>query len=65
MLGAPHNIFIVLDHDNGIAYLHKLLQYPKQPVIVSFVKSYRRLIENIANAHQPAASVPLLRSSVR
>jgi hypothetical protein len=55
MLGAPHNIFVVFDHDNGIAYLHKLLQYAEQPVIVPFVKSYRGFIENIANAHKPAS----------
>ena len=55
MVGASHNVFIVLDHDDGVANLDKFLQYAEQAVIVALVQTDCGLIENIANPDKAAA----------
>ena len=53
IIGPPHRVGIVLDHNHRIAEIAKPRQRIQQPLIVALMQSDGRLIENIEDAHQP------------
>ncbi len=54
---APDRLFIVLDHQHGVAQVAQILQRIQQPVVVAMVQSDRRLIEHIEHAAQLRANL--------
>ena len=47
-----HRIFIMLDHDNRVPQITKMLKRVDQPVIVTRVQPDRRLVQNVQHADQ-------------
>ena len=57
IVGGADAVFIVLDHDDGIADGLQTLERADQPGVVALVQADGRLIEHIADADQPAADL--------
>ena len=58
VVGRPHRVFVVLDHDHGVALVAEPGKRFQQAVVVARVQADRRLVENVQHAHQPAADLP-------
>ena len=55
---APDRLFIVLDHQHGVAEIAQIFERSQQPPVVAVVQSDRRLVQHIQHAAQ-------LRSNLR
>ena len=55
LVGRPHGVLVVLDDDYGVADVPEMLKRANESAVVPLMQSDRRLVENIANAHKPAA----------
>ncbi len=53
VVGRSHGVFIVLDHDNGVALPGQPAQGCQQPVIIARVQPDRRLVQNVKDPDQP------------
>ena len=51
-IGRAHRLFIVLDHQHGVAQVAHRDQRPNQACIVTLVQADGWLIQNIEHAHQ-------------
>jgi len=49
-IGSANGVFVMLDDENGIAKVAKLLERAKQAVVVSRVQADGRLVKNVENA---------------
>ena len=56
-VGSPDRIFVVLDHDDGVALVAEGFQRAKQLHIVARVQADRRLIEHVEHAREPRADL--------
>ncbi len=54
IVGRAHRLFIVLDHNDGVAQVSQLLQRVEQAAIVALVQPDAGLIEDVEHAHQAA-----------
>ncbi len=57
VVGRPHRVLVVLDHDHRVALVAELGQRVQQPVVVAGVQADRGLVEDVEHAHQPAADL--------
>jgi hypothetical protein len=53
MVSLANRIFIVLDHDDGVAEITQIDERVQQPLVVALVQAYGGLIENVHDADQP------------
>ena len=52
MVGGAHGLFVVFDHDHGVADVAQPLQGVDHLAIVARVQTNARLIQHIQHAHQ-------------
>src|SRR6202171_2402940 len=52
VVGVAHGLFVMLDHDQGVTQVSKLLQGVDQLAVVALVQADGGLIEDIEDAHQ-------------
>ena len=57
VVGSANRILIVLDDDNGIADIAQALKCLDQAFVVALMKTNRRLIQNVQNAHESGADL--------
>ena len=57
VVGAADGVFVVFDHDQGVALVAQLVQRVQQDLVVARVQAYGRLVEHIAHALQVAAKL--------
>ncbi|GBD36793.1 hypothetical protein HRbin36_01921 [bacterium HR36] len=57
-VGCTDRVFIVFNHDHGVAQVAELLEACQQPGVVSRVQTDARFIQNVEYAHQAAADLP-------
>ncbi len=58
VVGRPHGVFVVLDHDNGVSQVAELGQRVQQLVVIAGVQADRGFVEDVEHAHQAAADLP-------
>ena len=58
VVGRPHRVFVVLDHDHRVSLVAKLGQGRQQLAVVAGVQADRGLVEDVEHAHQAAADLP-------
>ncbi len=58
VVGRPDRLFVVLDHDHGVALVAQVGQRRQQPIVVAGMEPDRRLVEDVQHADQPAADLP-------
>ena len=51
-VGRPHHLLVVLDDENGVAHVAKLLERVDEPPVVALVEPDRRLVEDVENADE-------------
>jgi len=54
---ASDGVFVVLDHDQRVAFLLELLQRVEQDAVVARVQADGRLVEDVAHAAQVGAEL--------
>ena len=52
VIGAPDRVFVMLDHQHGVAQIAQRFQRVQQTVVVAMVQADRRLIEHIQHTTQ-------------
>ena len=52
IVGSANRVLIVFNDDNGVADIAQALECLNQPLVVALVKTNRRLVQNIENAHE-------------
>ena len=57
IISGADGIFVVLDDDNGVAEIAKVLERADKALIVTLVQADGRFIENVKNAHQARADL--------
>ena len=57
VIRGANRVFIVLDHDDGIAQVAQPAQRADQPVVVALVQADARLIQHVKAARQPGANL--------
>ena len=57
VVGRPHGVFVVLDHDHGVALVAEIEQAVQQLVVVTGMQPDRRFVENVQHPHQSAANL--------
>ena len=57
MVGRGDDLLVVLDHDDGVTQTGELLQDLGQAAAVARVQAAGRLVEHVADSHQPAADL--------
>ena len=57
VVGRAHDVFVVLDDEDGVAVVPKLADDVEQPGRVGRMKSGGRLVEDVENAAQPASGL--------
>ena len=57
VIRGQHRIFVVLDDDDRVANVAKLLQRSQQPIIVSRMQTNRWLVEDIEHTHEATADL--------
>ena len=57
VIGRPHRVLVVLDHQHRVAHVAQPLQRLQQPVVVPRVQADRRLVQDVQHADQPAADL--------
>ena len=55
IVGIFHHLLIVLDHNNGVAHVAKVLQRTDEADVVSLMQADAGLVQNIEDIHQLAA----------
>ena len=58
VVGRPHRVFVVLDHDDRVALVAQPGQGVQQAVVVAGMQADRGLVEDVEHAHQAAADLP-------
>ena len=56
-VGRAHGVFVVLDHDQGVAQVAQPLQRVDQPRVVALVQADARLVQDVQHAHQAGADL--------
>ena len=64
-VGGAHRVFVVFDHDHGIALVAEPLESCQQAVIVTRVEADRRLVENVKHSHEAAPDLSGESNSLR
>ena len=54
MVSGADGVFVVLDHDDGVAQIAQAFERLKQPVVVALVQADGGLIKDIEHARKPA-----------
>ena len=57
VVGRPHRVFVVLDHDHRVALVAELGERFQQLVVVAGVQADRGLVEDVEHADQAAADL--------
>ena len=57
VVGAADGLFVVLDHEDGVAQVAQLLEGLNEPVVVALVKADRGLVENVEHAAKPRSDL--------
>ena len=57
VVGGAHRVFVVLDHNDGVAQVAKLRERVEQAVVVARMQADRRFVENVQHTHQSAADL--------
>lgn len=57
VIGLPHGLLVMLDHDHRIALVAQVLQSRQQPVIIALVQPDGRLVEHIEHPGQPRSDL--------
>jgi hypothetical protein len=53
VVGGAHRLLVVLDDDDGVAEIAKLLERGEEPRVVALVQADRRLVEDVQHADEP------------
>jgi len=54
VVGRAHHLFVVLDHEHGVAEVAQALERPDQLAVVALVEADRRLVEDVEHADELA-----------
>ena len=57
VVGRPHRVLVVLDHDHGVPLVAEPKERIEQLLVVALVQSDRRLVEDVEDADQAAADL--------
>ena len=57
VIGAANRVFVVLDHQHGVAQIAQRFQRLQQAIVVAMMQSDRRLIQHIQHAAQLRANL--------
>ena len=52
-----HGVLVVFHHDDRVPQIPQVLESPQELVVVSLVKAYTRLVQNIAHPDQPRSDL--------
>src|SRR5205823_3212629 len=52
VIAVADAVFVVLDHEYGVADVAQTMQRADEPRVVALVKADRRLVQDVANANQ-------------
>ena len=54
VIGRPHGLLVVLDHDHGVAQVAKCPKGLEKPLVILLMESNRRLVQNVEHTHETA-----------
>ena len=54
MVGRPHGVLVMLDHNHSVSLIAQMRQCSDQAVIIAWVKTNRGFIEDVKDTDQPA-----------
>ncbi len=57
VIGAANRLFVVLDHEHGIAKIAQIFESRQQAAVVAMMQADRRLVQHIKNAAQLRANL--------
>ena len=57
VVGLAYRVFIVLDHDHGVAEIAQVHQRVEQALVVALVQADGRLVQDVHDPHQPGADL--------
>ncbi len=65
VIGGPHRLLVMLDHQDGITHVAQALEAGEQALVIARVQADAGLIENIQNPDQAAADLACQANTLR
>ncbi len=57
VIGGANGVLVVLDHDDRVPQVAKLLERTEQPLVVALVQSDAGLVQDVEDTHQAGADL--------